>query len=451
VEGAKLLTVRSEGDFSVTDGAGTVHKLAAGTYSLRPDLTLTPPDAAAEPLQLTGPLVFRRGKYPVGLAHLFRGSIEIDSAKGKLQAINTVPLEGYLYGVVPQEMPDAWPAQALQAQAVVARSYALSHRTGGSFDVYGDQRSQVYGGIAAESPAATAAVDATRAQVVTYDGKVATTPYFSTSGGRTASAAEVWGGGKAPPYLVSVPDPYDTLSPYHNWGPVGFTGARVAKLLAVPGPVVDLRTTLWPDGRVRTLTAISADGSETDVPGTTVRSGLGLRSTWITIGTLSLVPPDPPLVYGSGGTLTGVVRGISDAQLEERTGSAPWEATGSIAATKAGAFSTDIQPTATTQYRLTSGTVHSGALRVPVAAAVQLSEASTGLLEGSCQPAVDGAAVQLQRQRTSGGWTTDETLTAGPDGQFSAESPVTAGTYRARCAPGQGVVAGASEPVQVLG
>ena len=115
-------------------------------------------------------------------------------------------------------MPSNWPAEALKAQAVAARSYALANLTKGrAFDLYGDTRSQVYGGIAAESPAASAAVDATKGQVVLYDGKVADTLFFSTSGGRTVSALEATG--DAVPYLVSVADPYDTLSPLPRLGP----------------------------------------------------------------------------------------------------------------------------------------------------------------------------------------------------------------------------------------
>ena len=69
------------------------------------------------------------------------------SAAGSLRVVNIVGLEPYLWGVVPSEMPDRWPAEALQAQAVVARTYALSHlHKGGDFDLYPDTRSQVYGG-----------------------------------------------------------------------------------------------------------------------------------------------------------------------------------------------------------------------------------------------------------------------------------------------------------------
>src|SRR5205823_1138865 len=161
-------------------------------------------------------------------------------------------------GVVPREMPSAWEAEALKAQAVAARSYALANlHAGGSFDVYSDTRSQVYGGIAAEQPSTNDAVAATAGEVVLYDGDVADTLFFSTSGGRTASIEDVWPRAEPQPYLVAVPDPYDTASPYHNWTQT-ITGSTLARQLRVPGALVDVQTTLNPSGRVATLTALGS-------------------------------------------------------------------------------------------------------------------------------------------------------------------------------------------------
>ena len=141
--------------------------------------------------------------------------------------MNVVALESYLQGVVPGEVPSSWPAEALKAQAVAARSYALANLVKGKpFDLYADVRSQVYGGVASEKPSTSKAVAATAGEVVLYGGKVATTFYFSTSGGKTASAADVFG--QSIPYLVSRPDPWDKASPYHRWGPV-LLGARTVQ------------------------------------------------------------------------------------------------------------------------------------------------------------------------------------------------------------------------------
>src|SRR5207244_3096992 len=131
--------------------------------------------------------------------------------------VNVVDVDLYLRGVVPSEMPKTWAPEALKAQAVAARSYALSHlHAANGFDLYPDTRDQVYLGIPHEAPSTTAAVNATAGQVVLYKGKVASTYFFSTSGGRTASIQDLYPDSPAVPYLVSVPDPYDSISPSHD-------------------------------------------------------------------------------------------------------------------------------------------------------------------------------------------------------------------------------------------
>ena len=107
-------------------------------------------------------------------------------------AINAVGLEQYLRGVVAAESPSNWPAAALQAQAVAARTYAITTSAGGSlgFDQYADTRSQMYRGVASETPSTNAAVNATAGEVVTYGGKPVVTYFFSTSGGRTENVEE---------------------------------------------------------------------------------------------------------------------------------------------------------------------------------------------------------------------------------------------------------------------
>ena len=105
---------------------------------------------------------------------------------GGVNAINAVSLEDYVAGVVARESPSSWPAEALKAQAVAARTYAITtSKAGAGFDHYADTRSQVYGGVAAETESTNAAVAATRGQVVTYEGEPVVTFFFSTSGGRT--------------------------------------------------------------------------------------------------------------------------------------------------------------------------------------------------------------------------------------------------------------------------
>ena len=330
--GQKTVTISSTVPFRVKDGLGKVHAVTSPSVKFGPGLRV-PLAPGKKAQQLTGPLTFTAGAEPLTFKRPYRGALQVDlDDAGKLRVINVVGLEKYLYGVVPAEMPASWSPEALKAQAVVARSYALAERkTTGPFDLYPDTRSQMYLGVDHEQPSANAAVDATAGQVVLYGGAVAQTFFYSSSGGRTASSADVWG--TALPYLVSVQDPYDTISPYHNWGPYPFTAAALAKALHVPLlAAADARTSVNSSGRVQTLSLVGADGNQTDVPATTVRSALGLRSTWFTVGMLSLLAPpgSPALEYGSTVTLTGIDRGVAQVSLEQRPAGGSWAPVGPV-------------------------------------------------------------------------------------------------------------------------
>jgi stage II sporulation protein D len=148
--------------------------------------------------------------------------------------VRQIPLETYVRGVVAAEVPASWPLAALEAQAVASRTYALTAHAGGSrFDVYADTRSQVYRGVAAQTPQTDAAVAATAGQVVTYAGRLATTYFFAGSGGRTESVENGFPGSAPAPWLRGVVDPYDR-GPLHTWRAAmsyATAGARLAKLV----------------------------------------------------------------------------------------------------------------------------------------------------------------------------------------------------------------------------
>jgi len=444
--GVATLKIGSTEDFRVRDGTGVMHDVLAGTYTLTPELKLKV-DGQDKVRLLPGPLLFQPGAAALALKHRYRGSIQVDVTGGKLRAINMVGLEQYLYGVVPSEMPYTWLPEALKAQAVAARSYALATRKTGAFDLYPDTRSQVYLGIEHEKPSTNAAVDATAGTVVLYQGEVAKTYFFSTSGGRTASAEDVWG--KPVPYLVSVPDPYDSISPYHNWGPLAFTGSKLSKLLKMKGQqVIDLQPEPSVSGRIKTLNVI---GTKTTiaVDGSSLRKRLGLRSTWFSVGVLSLSAPRAPVVYGSRVRLNGIARGLGQAVLQQRQGS-EWAALSTVKADDAGALSVVVKPTVTTQYRLTSGKVVAASVRVPVAPLARFYPARTpDQLRGYVRPAtLAGATVLIQKQQGTA-WPTVAQTTVGADGDFLAELQLTTGVYRARVSSGHGFVVGFSPVLQV--
>jgi stage II sporulation protein D len=442
--GAAKLKIGSTDDFTVRDANGETHDVAAGTYTLTPTmkLRLLGEDKARA---LAGPLIFVPGPSPLALKRRYRGSIQVDVTGGKLRAINYVGLEQYLYGVVPSEMPFSWHPEALKAQAVVARSYALAVRKTGAFDLYPDTRSQVYLGLDHERPSTNAAVDATAGKVVLYAGQVAKTYFFSTSGGRTASAQDVWG--RAVPYLVSVPDPYDSISPHHDWGPVAFTGAKLGRVLRAPGRLIDVQPELNSSGRVSSLTVVGTNGSVA-VPAGDFRRRLGLRSTWFTVGVLSLAAPSTAVVYGSSARLSGVARGVGDVSLQQRSASG-WQDVIRVRAPKDGVVSLAIKPTATTQYRLASGKVAAAAVRVPVAPLVRLYPPRTqDELRGYMRPILPGSPALIQRQDGTA-WTTVARATVAEDGTFAARLRLVDGTYRARVTPGQGLVTGTTPILQV--
>ena len=369
--GKKKLTISAKKQITVEDGDGVDHTLPAGSTTLTPALRLAVdggPQQALDP-----PLTFSPAAgSTLTLGRRYRGRILVDVPNKKLRAINVLGLQQYLYGVVTAEMPSSWLPAALQAQAVAARSYALASRQAGApFDVYGDGRSQAYLGVSAETPAGRQAVDATDGEVLLYDGDVALTLFSSSTGGWTQSAADAFG---APgrPYLVSVRDPYDTISPYHDWGPVPATGTSLGSALGVVGRIVDATVKRNASRRVKTLKVTSLSRSTqlvAGVGGATAASALGLRSSWFSIGVLSLRPPspNPAVAPGTKVTLSGVVRGVNGVVVQRSSGATPWKQFRAIATN--GAFHFTVKPKVSTQYRLATAMDAAASVRIRVEAA----------------------------------------------------------------------------------
>ena len=218
----------------------------------------------------------------------YRGSLEVrsSSAAGTVDAVNAVDLEDYVRGVISKESPASWPIEALKAQAVAARSYALSTAVRGSgFDVYDDTRSQVYGGVAAETAGTDQAVSATRSQVVLYGGMVAQTFFFSTSGGHTENnELSSLGFGQPPvPYLRGVDDPYevDAGSPYEHWKRK-FSLGRMNSALGglVRGKLKNVVVTQRGTSPRIVRANLLGSGGTTTVNGPQLRDALGLPDTW---------------------------------------------------------------------------------------------------------------------------------------------------------------------------
>jgi stage II sporulation protein D len=271
----------------------------------------------AAPLRVTGPdTLLLRGRAGNGRTNgRYRGALEFrPGAQGGINAINALGLDEYVQGVVPTEIPATWPAEALKAQAVAARSYAVTTaKPGAGFDQYADTRSQVYGGASVETAATNAATQATRAQLVTYQGTPVTTFYFSTSGGRTENIENSFVGTTPRPWLLSVDDPFDTVSPKHRWGPIRMrlasAGARLGGLVKGRFKGIEVISR----GVSPRIVAADVVGSRgrSRVTGATLRARFGLNDTWAYFSAIRSVavppaePAPPPAAGGTGGVGPG--------------------------------------------------------------------------------------------------------------------------------------------------
>lgn len=225
----------------------------------------------------------------------YRGAVSIHRTAGKegLTVVNTLPLEQYLYGIVPEEMPGEWPMEAVKAQAVAARTFALNHlnkHSSDGYDVCATTHCQVYGGKNSETVRTTKAVDDTFGQVLLYQGKPIEAMFHSSAGGTfTEDSENVWGGSYA--YLRSVSD-YDRQSPYLHWNKqitpqemdqslsrAGYSIGRVIAIELSPlGQAPAKAKDRGVSGRVKSIGFIGEKG-RVELSGNQVRSMLALSST----------------------------------------------------------------------------------------------------------------------------------------------------------------------------
>ena len=337
----------------------------------------------------------------------YRGAFEFRPSGRGINAINAVDLESYVRGVVSAESPSAWPAETLKAQAVAARTYAITARAGSvsdGFDQYADTRSQMYKGVAAETANTNAAVNATAGQVVTYNGQPVTTYFFSTSGGHTESIENSFVGAAPEPWLKGVDDPYDDLSPKHRWKPITLTTKQInAKLRGLVHGKFKRIDVLQRGTSPRIVRAqIVGTKGTTPVTGPQLRTRFGLFDTW---------------AY-----FTMVSSKASRAPLAPATPTTPSTASPDGTA-------------ATTTQGTTGGAAAGGAATVRAAKVGRRGARATGpVISGSIEPAKPGARIRVER-RAGSKWVlaVDAELTG--DGRYTVAVPG-AGVYRVRYAGG---------------
>ena len=239
----------------------------------------------------------------------YPGTLEVGrQANGRLYLITELSFPAYLKGIA--EVPASWPQQALEAQVVAARTYAIAHMNAGgaqarelNYNLCSTDACQVYRGLAVQDPPYgqnwVKAVDDTAGQILEYGGKPIDAFYFSTSNGHTYSAADVFGGSPVP-YLQPVTESDDTVSPTSNW--------------SVRMPLTDLAEILRLSG---------SWGSEpidsVSLQGDTVRVSGGGRSTTMALSSFRnrlnnegtcLTPKRYPTAAASGGNLPQVVPSV---------------------------------------------------------------------------------------------------------------------------------------------
>lgn len=291
-----LLTGAKSVQVCVPDGGALLD--AAGSYIARADQGALVFTLGFEGGLVRGPVdssafftVLPGGGFVLLNGRPYRGRLTVRAADNGLVAVERIGLEAYLRGVVPREVPAAWPMEALKAQAVAARTYTLAnlkrHDSQG-YDLCAGVHCQAYGGAAAEHPRTDQAVAETAGVVAMYGGKLISALYHSSSGGHTENSGSVWAWDA--PYLKGISD--EDVSPnaywYHSVTPPELEDALRAAGRDI-GTVSDLVITeTGVSGRVARIRVIGTDGSA-ELTGEQFRTLLGLRSTYFTI----LWRPDP--------------------------------------------------------------------------------------------------------------------------------------------------------------
>jgi SpoIID/LytB domain protein len=276
VANAPSALVGSAAPLTVRDAAGRVAALPAGRYRV------TAAGLAGRPFAF--PLAVAPSSRPLTLGGTAYPGTFVVARGGGVQVVNRVRLETYLASVVSVENPGYWHGAALEAQAVASRTYALANvRPGRPFDLYADDRSQNYRGLARVFARTRRAVAATRGEVLLYGGALAQTFFTAANGGVTAVATGVWSDASAgAPYLVARPDPYDARGPETNWGPIVVPLDRLRRLFpGIPSDLASVEAVRNEGRRAVRVVFAGADGRSATVGGVEFQHRLGLRSTFV--------------------------------------------------------------------------------------------------------------------------------------------------------------------------
>jgi len=207
----------------------------------------------------------------------FPGKVNIFILDSEILVVNVLGIEKYLTSVVGSEMPTKWPMEALKAQAIASRTYALKQKGNNLFDIDSTQKNQVYNGLESTTYKTTRAVNSTRSLVLTYDNKLINALFHSSSGGMTENSQDVWK--NKYPYLSSVQD-FDSNNPKFRWQKQ-FSNKELINLFPKIGGLTNIEIlNITSTGRVKNVRLIGAYGSD-QMSGVDLRKTLGLNSNFV--------------------------------------------------------------------------------------------------------------------------------------------------------------------------
>ena len=205
----------------------------------------------------------------------YSGKINIVFRNNKIFVINVLGVEKYLNSVVGSEMPHKWHIEALKAQAIASRTYALKKTNNGLYDIDSTQTNQVYNGLESSTFKTRRAVRETRSLVITYKNKLINALFHSSSGGMTENSEAVWS--DPYPYLVTVKD-FDQKNPKIRWNKE-VSKSELKEIFPIIGGIQQIEVlNITETGRIKNLKIIGTFGDKV-ITGKEFRSKLGLKST----------------------------------------------------------------------------------------------------------------------------------------------------------------------------
>ncbi len=207
----------------------------------------------------------------------FSGKLNLFVLDSEILVVNVLEIEKYLSSVVGSEMPAKWPIEALKAQAIASRTYALKQKGNNLFDIDSTQKNQVYNGLESRTYKTIRAVKSTRSLVLTYKNKLINALFHSSSGGMTENSQDVWK--NKYPYLSSVKD-FDKNNPKFRWQKKISSNELIDLFPKIGGlkniEILDITST----GRVKNVKLIGVYGSD-QISGVVLRKRLGLKSNFV--------------------------------------------------------------------------------------------------------------------------------------------------------------------------